>query len=265
MESWQPHRLVGSALHLGIASHLTAVRDGTPAPSPYEISVHAALQLLEAEFQDQETWSLDSLQALVRKGIKLAIEGIKRDILHPGITIIAVEYTGPDPLPPNVRVPRIVDCVVECQEALQVWDWKSHIKLDPQYLGERQRSVIHNWQILDYGWHAQEWFGKPVTLVGTGEIILTPKQQFLPVPVVVTPARLAQWQHDAKGIWKQMTMQAEEWLDECFGNPISPLWHNWEACTDRHLFYGKECPFVTACHELSGDESLFGGVYKLRT
>ena len=250
VESWQPHKLVGSALHLGIASYLGSVRDGAPALSLYETSGHDALQLLEAEFQEQETWSLEALQALVRKGIALAIKGIERDLL-PGATIRGVEVTDPiNPLPPGVRVPRIIDCILERAGALEVWDWKSHIKLDPQYLGERQRSIIHSWQLLDYGWHAQEWFGKPVTLVGTGEIILTPKAQFLPVPVVVIPARLAQWRMDAEQIWHMMA--------------TIPDWHNWEACTDRHLFYGKECEFVPGCHQLSGDETLFSGVYKVR-
>jgi len=41
-------------------------------------------------------------------------------------------------------------------------------------------------------------------------------------------------------------------------------WMNMEACTDRHLHFGKECQFIPACHDLVGNESLFEGVYKLR-
>ena len=253
-EEWQPHKLVGSAIHLGIALHLQAIRDGN---GERQRPIEKALWWLGQEFHEQETWSLESLQALVRKGVKLAIEGIERDILFPGATLIAVEYTGPDPLPPGVSVPRILDCCMEFQGALQVWDWKSHIKLDPKYLAERQQSVAHNWQILDYGWHAQKWFGKPVTLVGTGEIILSPKAQFLPVPVVVTPARLAQWHKDAETIWHLMSLHATGDTELA-----PPPWHNWEACTDRHLFYGKSCPMYEGCHKLFGDERLFSGVYK---
>lgn len=265
VSSWTPHRLVGTAIHAGITAFLKplvktiSLRDSgassspeAPALSPLSI----ALQTLTDGYEAQETWAIESLQAHVTKGVKLAISGIERDILRPGTTIIAVEMADPhNILPPGVKVPRIIDCIMEYQERLQVWDWKSHIKLDPQYLGERQRSIIHSWQLLDYGWHAQEWFKLPVALVGTGEIILTPKAQFLPVPVVVTPARLAQWREDAKIIWTEM-----RWTDDSG----YPPWHNWMACTDRHLFYGKECEFMSACHDLSGDESLFSGVYKVR-
>jgi len=42
----------------------------------------------------------------------------------------------------------------------------------------------------------------------------------------------------------------------------SKPWMNFEACTDRHLHFGKECQFLPACHSLNGDETLFSGLYQ---
>ena len=88
------------------------------------------------------------------------------------------------------------------------------------------------------------------------------------LPLTLTPARLAQWHRDAIVIWGQMAQ-----MDPRVPSVVrlaerpsvarsAPLWHNWEACTDRHLHYGKECQFMSACHELCGDEALFGGIYR---
>jgi len=246
VEDWTPHRLVGTAIHAGVAAHLQGVMRGDTAPPD---GLDHATEALRAGYVQQETWGLDGLAALVSKGTTALRGRIAADLL-PGATILGVEQQGPKPLPPGVRVPRTLDCVLKRDDHLEVWDWKTAIRLDAQYFPEKARSVLHQWQLLDYGWHAQEWYQLPVTRVGHGLVILGPKLTVKFLPVEVSPARLRQWRIDALRIWRLMRE-----------HEMSP-WHNWEACTDRHLHYGRECKFMSACHELNGEESQFGGRYR---
>ena len=99
-----------------------------------------------------------------------------------------------------------------------------------------------------------------------GLVILGPKLMAQAVPVTITPDRLAQWHRDATRIWALMwqmdPVNPVGRLAEGAALPGSAPWHNWEACSDRHLHYGKECVFVPLCHHLCGNEELASGVYQ---
>ena len=45
-------------------------------------------------------------------------------------------------------------------------------------------------------------------------------------------------------------------MDEGDDMPSHFMWHNWEACTDKHLHFGKDCVFLDHCHQ---GRSLEGG------
>ena len=163
---------------------------------------------------------------------------------------MAVEHPDPhqDPRLGSHRLHRVIDCLLEREGSLEVWDWKSKIRLDENWLGDTIREAAHAWQLHDYAWHAQQWFGKPVTRAGHGLVVLGPKLLAKPILITITPERLIQWRSQAELVWRKM-----------YEGP----WHeNWVACSDKHLHYGKECIFVPACHSLCGNETLFGGVYK---
>ena len=177
--------------------------------------------------------------------------------LLPGATILAIEYHHPTDEPPPGVHPRILDCLLERDGRLEVWDWKSKMRLDKSYWGESQRAALHSWQLLDYAWHAREWFGKPVGAVGQGIVVLGPSPGVLWAPVTVSPERLDQWHWDAQEVWALMDRSHMD-----LRSSARSLWRNWEACTDKHLHFGKECVFVPACHQLNGDESRFSAVYK---
>ena len=79
------------------------------------------------------------------------------------------------------------------------------------------------------------------------------------IPIAITEARLTQWHAQALAVWRRM------WEDELGASPWtneSPVLMNWEACTDKHHHWGKECPYLPACHDLAGNESLFSGLYQ---
>lgn len=258
VELWTPHQSVGTAIHAGIAVYLQGVGGLTPSslgslPDP----VSEAQRVLEGLYEQQDTWGLDGLQALVAKGVGRLIQLAERDIL-PGATIVAAEYPDPiqDPRLGTGRLHRVVDCILARGDELEVWDWKSKLRLDEQYLGETARAVLHSWQLLDYSWHTRLWFGKPVSHAAHGLVILGPKLMAHAIPVTITPERLIQWHQQAKMIWKRM------WKQESMAHEHYPM--NWEACTNRGLHFGKECVFLPACHQLNGNENLFSGVYQLR-
>ena len=282
-EAWTPHKIVGTAIHAGVAAYLRSKMSSetgkSTSPELPSDPLVVATKTLSDGYVEQETWAKEGLEALTRKGVHLILSRLDDLLLGPPMaTIVAIELVDPTSrLPDGVTVPRTIDCILERGEGLEVWDWKTHMRLDDQYLGrpqwtlidghwvepriedqrpgDRARAVLHSWQLLDYAWHVQEWFKRPVSWAGYGEVILAPKARVEFLPVKLSPERLTQWRKDAEIIWAEM-----RWTDDSG----YPPWHNWEACSDRHLHFGKECVYMPACHELNGNESLFSGVYELR-
>lgn len=271
VEPWTPHKSVGTAIHAGVAHALRSHMAGTPTPDA-TASVQVAYDMLKVEYVQQETWGYEGLEALVRKGTARLISEITTHLL-PGAKCRGVEMADQGVFPPGVSVRRMVDCILERDGKLEVWDWKTHMNQDERYIPDKAREVAHQWQLLDYAWHAQQWFQMSVARVGHGRLTLGPKMRVDFQSVAVTQERLDQWQQDAQVIWHRMstadsydTGRAQDVAKRRVAVPTrapsSAPWHNWEACSDRHLHYGKECVFFAACHELCGDETRFGGCYR---
>ena len=257
---WTPHAPVGTGIHAAIAvlmRHIQTESSVSPKDRPAlnARAEAAGLQALGEQYEAQETWAIEGLQKLVVKGYRILRDAIETELL-PGATILGVEMVDPDsPVPAGVKVPRMVDAILERDGALEIWDWKTAMRLDDQYLGEKMRSVLHQWQLLDYSWHVQTWFpGRHVLRAGHGLVVLAPSAKVRFLPVQVEPGRLDTWRKEADTIWR--TMHAHD--------SGASIWHNWEACSDRHLHFGRECLYFPACHELLGDESLFSGIYSER-
>ena len=264
MEAWTPHKLIGTAIHAGVAAHLRSLMDGSasPATDPIVSATANGLAALRDGYVQQETWGLDGLETMVTKGVTRLTQAITEKLL-PGATIVAVEYADPvqDVRLGTHRLHRVVDCVLERNRALEIWDWKTKMRLDDQYLPETQQEALHQWQLLDYAWHAQQWYQKPVGRVGHGVVILSPKLKVEFIPVPITPERLTQWHRDAEAIWGLMYVQGLPMAQEK-GWIRSEKWHNWTACSDKHLHYGRRCVFFEACHTFMDREELFPGLYQ---
>ena len=268
---------VGTAIHAGVAVYLRGV-GGLPALSSPALPdpVSESQRVLEGLYEPQETWGLDGLQALVKKGVQELIRLLEDNIL-PGAEVVAVEYADPfqDQRLGLKRTYRIVDCILArgtgADRSLEVWDWKTKLRLDAAYLEETSRAVLHSWQLLDYSWHVGQWARTgalvcpaKVCHAAHGLVILGPKLVAHAIPISITPERLAQWHTQAKIVWSQM-WAAQQGLYHCEETrQRCVLYMNWEACTDRHLHFGKECPFMPACHQLNGNEERFSGVYQMR-
>ena len=250
-DRWTPHALVGTAIHAGIAARLRGQDDYA--------ALQATHEALADGFVEQDTWSLLSLSKLVEKGyyaLRDAIQERWGADLHP----LYIEQHDPvqDPRIIRDRLYRVVDFArwQDALDAIEIWDWKTKINLDDMYLGEALRSVTHSWQLLDYAWHVQQWAGARVTQAGHGLVVLGPGKPKVHWPTVqLTPERLEQWRHQAAVVWKRM------WRQE---SGLDPHPMNFEACSDRHLHFGKECLFVPGCHQLCGNQSLYPSLYKMR-
>jgi len=250
---------VGTGIHAAIAATLRhAQSGGSIKTADHDAATAAGHAALAGQYEAQDTWALDGLQKLVTKGYNIWCKEIDAQGLLVGKQILGVELVDPyNPVPPGVRVPRTIDCVLGGDGVIEVWDWKTKMRLDEQYIGETMRATLHQWQLLDYAWHVQEWerqgyFGgmvppRAVVRAGWGLVILAPTAKVRCIPVALTPERLQQWRRQAEIVWAKMA-SGDEWM-------------NMEACTDRLLHFGQECAFLPACHELNGDENLYGGLY----
>lgn len=255
LEEWTPNRLVGTAIHTGIAAwlHSRVVSSTCPAIQADEAG-NVAQATLKAGYVQQETWGLAGLEALVIKGTNALIKSVTAALL-PGATILGVETC----IESGGRH-RVLDLTLQRGNTLEIWDWKVSLNLSDTYLPDRLLEAHHSWQLLDYAWHGQRHFQVPVSRVGHGLVILGPTRKIEYSPVTVTQERLAQWHRDAECIWQMIWIHARapgsQFLPE-----LSP-WHNWKACTDKHLHYGKQCQFFEACHTYFDNERLFPALYR---
>ena len=263
LASWTPHRLVGTAIHFGIAAWLAQIK-GPPSSLATNTTVadpvESALGVLGEGYIQQDTWDLAGLSKLVERGVRVLTALAETELL-PGAEIVAIEYADDTDLPAGVTVPRTCDLILKRGDWLEVIDWKTSINLDEKYLDEKKQEVCHSWQLLDYSWHAERrWFRVPVRRALHGLVALgpgKPKVWLLPVRVSegldgkYDPARLDQWRRDAERIWYRMWDHSQ--MTEASPKP----WHNWKACTDRHLHYGKACELWDSCHVYYDEERLF--------
>lgn len=227
---WSPAMVIGSAIHAGVAAHFRAVR-GEPVLGP----VPTAAMVLEHGYVEQDTWTLESLNRLVDKGITLVLKEVH---LHPDAKIIAVEQT---------IAGRHPDLVTSLHDALEVWDWKTSVSLEARWVPDRLDEYMHSWQLLDYAYHCQEYYQRPVTQVSPVLVILGPRPMVKMQPIRVSNERLQQWKRSADVVWTLMAS--------------GQTWMNLEACSNKGHFYGKTCPMFQGCHDLLGDETLFSGIY----
>jgi PD-(D/E)XK nuclease superfamily protein len=226
--AWQPNLLIGTMIHAGIAEHFR----GHPATSIQ----NAMTAALADGFVEQETWTKEALLALATKGIKLVVDNVT---LTKGARIIAIEEKIHG---------RVVDLITSLDSKLTVYDWKSVMSLDSRYVTDRLNEFHHSWQLLDYAYHAQDYYQRQVESVSPVLVILGPRAMVRMQPVTISQERLKQWHDQAQTVWWAMA--------------TGITWMNMEACDDRHLFFGKSCPFKGGCHDLAGDESLFHSLYE---
>lgn len=226
-EEWQPHRLLGNAIHAALAKHYVGEPEGE--------QLEAASLTLEQEFVEQDEWTKEGLYELITKGLKVARQ---TPLLGPGDKVVAAEklfLRGKSDL--IFRTPGGV---------LGVWDHKVKLELDSRYRDKTLKEFSTGWQFRHYAWSSSEHYGYTGDIIGGIHLIqLTPRPKAYQHEIPLTRTQILQWLESAKRVWRQMA--------------DNKPWMNTLSC-ERPW----RCAFHEACHDLAGDETRFDALYERR-
>ena len=241
---WTPNRLVGAAVGAGLAEvyrHYDPMGDALQGLSS---ALQVAYRALEGEWVEQETWTIPTLQKLVERGVRLALEGPQ---LQGMASVVLNEPHGLYGRRPDVVFRRMGD------NRLVVDDDKVIMSLDARYEASRLAEYDHAWQIKDYAYHVGEYLAEPVAEGRYYLIVLGPRKHTTLHKVDVSPESLKRWYASATSIWQ--TMDAVE-------RGVQEPWQNLLVCTSKSTHYGHRCPMYDACHVYHGDERAMLTLYE---
>lgn len=239
---WTPNQLVGSAIGLGLQY---SYRQYDWAGDPLRTlpgALQAAYRALEGGWVDQETWSIPTLQKLVERGVKLALEGPQLT----GMKSVVLNEQGVYGRRPDVVFRRE-------DGGLVVDDNKVTLSLDARYKGERLEGYTRGWQIRDYAYHVGYYFEEPVVETRYHLIILGPRKEVVLHPVIVSQDNLARWYRSAQAVW--MTMWAIE-------QGHKEAWQNLGVCTNKGVHFGHRCTLYDFCHVFDADVARAESLYE---
>ena len=231
--AWSPERLMGTAVHAGIAAYWRGVNPRTQtsftltaswpddAPPEYDMDVleAQALTVLDAVLH----WIMEHMPE--RDTLPVMVEQ----------PLGADGHTTPD-LVTREQADIKADMLV-------VTDWKVSMSLPADRLLARLEGIERTWQFLHYCWAVGEHLQEPVRMfrkvvIAAGPKILVREATFQP-----TAPMLAAWLKDAEAKWGLMhQMQA---------GTLYP-WRQETGC----FMYGPKwrCPMYDACWTCLGDE-----------
>ena len=229
--AWTPERLMGSAVHAGLAAYW---RDKGPIAlltSP-ETAVRGV-------FYDQ--WPPDAPMEFSREGLEAQALKVLDAVLKwipkgmPDAEPIMVEQT----LRADGCTP---DLVTREPIGLVVTDWKYHHHVDPDRVRYRLEGLDRVHQFNDYVWQVGESLGEPVRLMRKVAIIGGPKVMVRAGEFVPTIEGTAQWLKGAQEMWAQMAeMRAEARVAYQRPEGCKPFGEKWP------------CPMWEACWTCYGD------------
>jgi hypothetical protein len=222
----------------------------TPAAERYIAALKAGLGVLEGAFQAQEDWTLEQLDKLLAKGLKVAIDGSST---HMGWSELAERHTlvkassstrdpfGEGALRINGQYAGTPDLIIQelNQPELVILDLKTTMNLKAEWIPKRLRGYDFANQTWQYPWAVQQVYGLPVRKFIYQLVIFYPKVMNLIIPVDITQERIDFWYKGAQVKWERMA-----W-DSRFG--IAPP--NFDSCDGK---YGL-CPFIKACFDCRND------------
>lgn len=235
--SWTPERLIGTAVHAGLAAHWQQVHakdalaetltDGWPnhAPTEYDLDVYLALgyQVLEKTL----TW----IRQEMADAKPLMIEQSLGEDGHTTPDLVTRESAG-----------------------LVVTDWKYHHHVPADRLHYRLEGIDRVHQFWHYIWAVGEYLHEPVKVFRKVAIIGSPKILVRKAEFSPTSEGLAQWVYGAEVIWNEMKGMREypefmyQRVDGCF--PFGEKW---------------PCPMFEACWTCYGDREKMRQFYTKET
>ena len=232
--AWSPERLLGTALHAGIAAHWR----GQPAKG-------AILVAFEQKWPSTAPpeFSRDALESHTLKVLDKVLAWVAKEL--PDAKPVMVEqslgsdgYTTPD--------------LVTREEGgmLTVTDWKYTHVLEPDRVRYRLEGIDRTHQFLHYCWAVGEHLKEPVRQFRKVVIVGNPRIIVRDATFTPEPAALEQWLTGARQMWKDMgEMRA--------GRKVA--YQREAGC----LIYGPKwpCPMWEACWTCHGDRRKMAQFY----
>jgi len=230
---FHPALLAGTAFHAGMEAYLSG---GTP-----QQALEAAVARDWPE-GDTEGLSQEKVCATVLLGLHSAYEHLG-DLAPEGILGCEVRLSGPEEeAERHGRYAGTADLVYEAQGQLVVTDYKTHWNRDLRYIDADLRNTQRSWQLRQYAWYAQEYYGKEVKEISKLLVYFTPRLKSWRVSYPVTQEGLRAWYAQAQEVWYQMDTLAG------LGPHLAPVpWQN-EAMCERYGWQHR-CSYYDTCWE----------------
>ena len=230
--------------------------------NPCEEGLKDALASAEVVLHDRvpgnsEEWSLEGLSTLVSRGITSAAETTLAEMLKTEKVVGSEVSIGSGridlvtrPVNPSTIHTDLDPEALAKDDYLIITDHKTSIQKAPRYVESDFKDIPLNWQLWDYAWRAQSYYGRPVRWIRIHQIILSPRTKcIMSEPSRIKPENLKMWELNASITWKDMQS------DDQF--PFEILRQNWHHCLNK---YGP-CRAYQACHSFLRDEKQMESVY----
>ena len=239
--TWTPHLALGSAIHEGLAAHYSGGLSFDP--------LAVALEVLHREFRDGSHWTLEGLEKLVEKGLKLALT---TELVSSEGSVVAVE---------EWMSHCKIDLVTREPFGLVVTDHKVSLDLEKRKLEYKLRDLDPSWQLLHEAWAVRQKFGECPKWSRAHLIVLGPRP-FTHIHSVgpLDDKRLDDWERSAEYHWDCMKHDADSYgvgIDYPPANRVLPPM-NTRSCWQ----YGRKCDFYDGCHLYGGDLTMFPTTYE---
>ena len=221
--------------------------------NPCEEGLVGALASAKAVLTDRvppssEEWSLEGLGTLVSRGITSAAETTLAEMLKTEKVVgseVSIGSGRIDLVTAKRNEPDNLD-----EDYLIITDHKTSIQKAPRYIESDFKDIPLNWQLWDYAWRAQSYYGRPVRWIRIHQIILSPRTKcIMSEPSRINPENLEAWSQNAEDVWSDMA-EADKWQ-------FKQLRQNWHHCLNK---YGP-CRAYQACHSFLRDEKQMESVY----
>ena len=238
--AWSPERLMGSAVHAGIAAYWANSRSPIPTTPAYWLN-----QVFIDEWPDDAPpeYSRDTLTTQALQTLDAVLHWITEHM--PDAKPVMVEQSlGADGHTTPDLVTRERSGHGSGQgSGLVITDWKVSMSLPADRLLARLEGIERTWQFLHYCWAVGEHLQEPVwmfrkVVIAAGPKILVREATFQP-----PPAMLAAWLKDAEAKWGLMHQMKTGTL------------YPWRQETGCFMYGPKwRCPMYDACWTCYGVE-----------
>ena len=229
--------------------------------NPCEEGLVKALSAAKAVLHDRvpgnsEEWSSEGLSTLVSRGIASAAETTLAEMLQTE-KVVGTEVPIGSGRIDLVTTPRNAPIAnpdnPDGSDYLIITDHKTSIQKAPRYIESDFKDIPLNWQLWDYAWRAQSYYGRPVRWIRIHQIILSPRTKcIMSEPSRIKPENLEHWVFNAQRHWWSMLQDDKE--------PFYALRQNYHHCLNK---YGP-CRAYQACHSFLRDEKQMESVYVRR-